>query len=184
MSLGDYLRALVGILEDAGVPYMVAGSVASAVHGEPRSTQDVDLIVELDSASLGRLLALLPEDRFYVSADAAREALRRRGQFNVIDMDTGWKADLILRKSRPFSVEEFSRRATRVAFGVTLNIASAEDVVLAKLEWAARSGGSERQLRDVRGILAAPGQNLDRVYLERWAQELGVADVLGKLLQE
>ena len=119
-----------------------------------------------------------------MSREAASDAVRRGTQFNVIDMKTGWKADLILRKRRPFSVVEFDRRTERVVFGVTVYIASAEDVVLTKLEWAKKSGGSERQLRDVRGVLAAPGQQLDRAYLERWAPELGVEEMLRQLLEE
>lgn len=178
-GLGDFLRRLVAHLDAAGIPHMVAGSVASSVHGEPRSTQDLDLVVDPSAAALGALLRALPESEFYVSEEAARQALRSRRQFNVIDLATGWKADLILRKDRPFSLSEFARRQPATVLGAAVCIASAEDVVLTKLEWAKKGGGSERQLRDVRGILAAHA-SLDTAYLDRWAKELGVGDLLAE----
>ena len=92
--------------------------------------------------------------------------------FNVIDLVTGWKADLIVKKARPFSTREFARRRFASVLGVELRIASAEDTVLTKLEWALKGGGSERQLADVRGILAARGADLDVAYLEAGIAEL------------
>ncbi len=168
-----FLERLVGLLEAAGVPYMVAGSFASTYHGVPRTTQDIDIVVEPTFGTLGRLLNLLPEDRYYVSEQAARDALRARGQFNVIDLESGWKVDLIIRKERPFSREEFGRRKTACVLGVDVMVASAEDTILAKLEWAKRSS-SERQLRDVAGVLRVTGDALDRAYLLPWLDRLGL----------
>jgi hypothetical protein len=110
VSLRDFLERLTGALDQAGVPYMIAGSVASTYYSAPRTTQEVDLVVELDGARLRSLLASLPEDELYYSPEAAHDALRRRSMFNVIDLATGWKADLIVRKGRPFSAEELRRR--------------------------------------------------------------------------
>jgi len=177
MGAGDFLRRLTGILERAGVPYMLSGSMASALHGDPRATQDIDLVVEIAPPTLSALLRALPESDYYVSADAARDAVRLRGQFNVIDMETGWKADLIVRKERAFSRAEFERRHPADVLGVTVYVASPEDVILSKLEWARRGGGSERQLRDVRGVVAAQGKELNRKYIERWIGVLGVAEL-------
>ena len=128
-------------------------------------------------ASLRAFVRGLPDEDFYVSEDAAMEALGAHRPFNVIDMVTGWKADLIVRKNRPFSVAEFQGRERAAVLGVDVYVASAEDVVLTKLEWASRGGGSERQLRDVRGILAARG-DLDQDHLAEWAGQLGVEDLL------
>lgn len=183
MSLVGTVRDLVSILDAANVSYMVAGSVASTLHGEPRSTQNIDLAVEMEGSTLRALLGMLPEHRYYVSTEAAVDALRRRGQFNIIDMESGWKADIIVRKSRPFSRMEFSRRMKRSAFGIQLCVASAEDVVLSKLEWSVKMGGSERQLRDVRGVIAANKDTLDLVYLRRWGDELKVREALDDLLR-
>jgi hypothetical protein len=116
--------------------------------------------------------ALLP-DQFYVDADAAREAMQHRSMFNAIDR-SAWKIDFILRKARPFSIEEFSRRASVKILGVPVSIASPEDTIVAKLEWSKLSGSSERQRRDVAGILATMKGELDRDYIERWVHALDV----------
>lgn len=176
-GLGNFLGRLVSHLDAAHVSHMVAGSVASSVHGEPRSTQDIDLVVDPSPSALACLVRTLLAADFYVSEDAAILALKARRQFNVIDLETGWKADLIVRKDRPFSASEFARRQPATVLGVQVHIATAEDVVLAKLEWAKKGGGSERQLRDVRGILDAHAE-LDTAYLEHWAAELGVTRIL------
>jgi hypothetical protein len=103
--------------------------------------------------------------------------LRRRSLFNVIDHSTGWKADMILRKARPYSVEEFRRRQAARMLDVEVFVATAEDTVLTKLEWAKLAGGSERQLRDAEGIVELRRGGLDRAYMDRWARELGVEDL-------
>lgn len=177
MSLSSLLTRLSATLEGAAVPYMLTGSLASTLYGEPRSTADIDVVVVLTGASLAALLAALPDDRYYVSEEAARDALRRQGQFNVIDLETGWKVDIILRKRRAFSETEFERRVSRELLGVRVQVCTAEDSILSKLEWARLGGGSERQLRDVRGMVALRQGELDLEYIERWAAELGVSEL-------
>jgi hypothetical protein len=172
----EFLAQLTGALDRAGIAHMLAGSFASSLHGSPRATQDIDLVVDPGFESLERLLVDLSGADVYLDADVAREELRRRGQFNVIDGNTGWKADMIFRKARPFSRSELERRAMFTVLGVRVFVASAEDTVLAKLEWA-KLGESERQLRDVRGILDVKGAALDQIYVERWLDDLGVRDL-------
>lgn len=141
----------------------------------PRSTQDIDVVIDPSASSLDAFLAaLLPAD-YYLDSDAAHDALRRRSQFNIIDMETGWKVDLIVRKARPFSVEEFRRREAAELFGTKVYLATAEDSIIAKLEWA-KLGDSERQLRDVAGIMSVRGAALDRAYIEHWVAALGLED--------
>lgn len=152
---------------------MVVGSVASSAHGAPRTTHDIDIVVQLSDSALDSLLASLPEDRFYVSREAAQQALRSRTQFNVIDMETGWKADLIVRKQRPFSVEEFRRRQQLTLFGMPIWTATPEDTALAKLEWSKMSGGSDRQRRDVVGIVMR-NTTFELAYVEAWVDDLGL----------
>lgn len=173
MSVDDIFRRIVGALEAAGVPYMLTGSFASAHHGIPRATQDIDLVIAPTVEQLRALLQRLPETEYYVSEESALAALRRRGQFNVLDMATGWKVDLILRKDRDFSRVELSRKETVEMMGIHLAIATAEDVLLAKLEWT-KIGGSDRHLEDAAGILTARRRELDRSYIERWVPELRV----------
>jgi hypothetical protein len=169
-SIASLLGFVAALLERAGVPYMVAGSFASTFYASPRTTADVDIVIDTDAAGLDRLLAGLDPARFYVDADTARDAYRRRSMFNVIDMESGWKIDFVIRKARPFSIEEVSRRRAGELLGVPLFIASPEDVIISKLEWA-KDSGSERQLRDVAEVLAGQA-NLDSAYIERWVDEL------------
>jgi hypothetical protein len=180
---GAFLLRLTTALDDAGVPHMLTGSFASSLHGSPRATQDVDVVIDPTFGSLDRLLSVLDTGEVYVDADVAREEFRRRGQFNVIDLGTGWKADLIFRKDRPFSRSELDRRAPFTVLGIRVFTASAEDTVLAKLEWA-KLGESERQLRDVRGILDVKGESLDRDYIERWLDDLGVRELWERTQRE
>jgi hypothetical protein len=164
----------VSELERAGIEHMLAGSFASAFHGEPRTTQDIDLVIECDRGALDRFVQQLDPSRFYVSPEAADQAWLRRGPFNVVLLETGWKVDLILRRNRAFSREEFARRQPAEIAGVRVFVASAEDTIVAKLEWA-QAGESERQLRDVVGILEMRRHELDLAYVERWVRELGLA---------
>jgi hypothetical protein len=178
---GDFLARLTAKLTGAGVPHMVVGSFASSFHGVPRSSQDLDLVIDPDPTSLRRFLADLPADAYYADSDAAVDALQTRGQFNVIDMATAWKADLIVRKARPFSVEEMKRRREGDMLGANVFVASPEDTLISKLEWAKLGGGSELQLRDAAGILELRGGDLDVAYIERWIADLGLEDLWRRL---
>jgi len=172
------LAQVVRLLEDLSIPYMVTGSVASSHHGRPRMTHDIDIVIDPGPQALARLVEKLGSAGFCVDASVAQEALRQRRQFNVIEPHSGSKLDLIVRKDRPFSVEELSRRQTaELAGGTRAALATAEDTILSKLEWAKRGGGSERQIADVAGVLAVQGGYLDREYVERWARRLGVLDL-------
>jgi hypothetical protein len=172
-SVADVLRAITKLLEDAHIPYMIVGSFASMVHGEPRTTHDLDIVIDPSSQALERLLTSIDMDAFYVDPDVARDALRRRSMFNVIDMNSAWKIDFVIRKDRPFSAEELGRRSLQRIVDVDVPTATAEDTIIAKLEWA-KAGGSDRQIADVAGIVRLRADALDREYLERWIDELGL----------
>lgn len=174
MSTTALFERLRRMLESSGMPYMLTGSYASAVHGTPRATQDIDIVIGPSPAQLGTLLEQLADTAYYVSREAALDALARRSQFNVIDFETGWKVDFIIVKAREFSREELARRRAIEVDGVPLYVASAEDVVIAKLEWA-KLGASTRQLEDVAGIVRMQAEQLDRAYVERWVAELGLS---------
>jgi len=174
-SVADVLRAITKLLEDAQIPYMIVGSFASMVHGEPRTTHDLDIVIDPSSEALDRLLASIDMDAFYVDPDVARDALKRRSMFNVIDMNSAWKIDFVIRKDRPFSAEELGRRSLQRIVDLDVPTASAEDTIIAKLEWA-KAGSSDRQIADVAGIVRLRAETLDRVYLERWIDELELRD--------
>lgn len=173
MTGGTLLRQVAAALEACGIPFMVTGSVAASYHGAPRATYDIDLVIAATEDQLHRLVAALTAAGLYVSDIAAMEASRLEGMFNVVDPVSGWKVDLIIRKSRPFSLAEFERRLPFVFEATALAVASLEDVILAKLEWA-RIGGSARQLEDVASLLALRPAKLDHGYLQHWVRQLGV----------
>ena len=173
MTATEVFRRVVHALDSAGIPYMLTGSFASAHHAVPRATQDIDLVIAPTREQLVQLEHAFPAPAYYYDASAAIEALEQESLFNVIDLTTGWKIDFIVRKSREFSRTEFARRQ-RVAFeGVDLYVASAEDVLLSKLEWA-KLGESARQLEDAAGLLRRRGSELDRLYVDHWVEQLGL----------
>jgi hypothetical protein len=167
----EVLTRVALALEEAAVPYMVTGSVASTLHGAPRATQDIDVVIAPTLGSLERLLKQFPDDHYYVSREAALQAYGNEGLFNLVDFETGWKVDFIIRKAREFSQVEFERRVETDALGRSFFVASAEDVLISKLEWSKLSD-SERQLLDVAGIIKTQGRDLDRTYVELWVTRL------------
>ncbi len=146
MNPFEFLARLAIGLDAAGIDYMVAGSVASSVFGEPRATNDLDVVVKITAQQVRDLQQALPAELCYFDSDTARDAILRQSQFNVIDIQTGWKADLIALKARPFSREEFARRIQVSLDGHRVWMATPEDIVISKLEWATKTG-SDRQLR-------------------------------------
>ena len=177
-ELVGFIRELTTLLGSAGVEYMITGSLASTYYAEPRSTVDVDVVAAASSSNLVEFVRSLDKERFY-APDV--ETVISSSQFNVISLTSSWKLDVIVRKSRPFSVMEFERRQRVNLLGIHTFIATPEDVVLAKLEWA-KSSESERQLRDAKSIIEVQGEALDLAYLRQWAEELSVSVALERLL--
>ncbi|HEV2962860.1 MAG TPA: hypothetical protein VG649_13605 [Candidatus Angelobacter sp.] len=171
MSAADVLSRISATLNRAGIGYMLSGSFASAYYGPPRATQDIDIVIAATPDQLRTLVHLLPISQYYVDLDAVLEAHKRQSMFNVIDMATGWKIDFIIRKSRAFSEEEFRRSTLVILDGVHLFVASVEDVIVSKLEWA-KLAESSRQIEDVAGILRMRWGSLDHTYLKKWILDL------------
>ncbi len=178
----DFLRRIAEKLRQADISFMVTRSLGSAHYGELRSTNDIDFVIDPSREQLDRLVKSFVGD-YYVSQQSAMEALANRSMFNVIDFSSGWKADFIICKDRDFSRTEFARRQDSELLGVPVQLVSAEDVILSKLEWAT-IGESERQIRDAASISATLAEQLDQCYLQRWAKELGVLDILQQITPE
>ena len=174
MTLTELLADMVRRLDTAHIPYMVTGSTASAYYGEPRATRDLDMVIDPTPEALAILIDGLLADHLYVDRDAAATALVQRTQFNVIGPEAT-KVDLIIRKDRPFSREEFDRRRPAHLLGTDALIASVEDMIIAKLEWSIPFD-SERQVRDVASMLAISDDAIDRGYIDRWVRALGLED--------
>lgn len=190
MTAPDLLAALgpvLQVLRQLGVRHFVGGSIASSAHGVARASIDGDVVAELAARHVQPLVAAL-RDAYYVPEERIRDAVARRGAFNLIHLETMLKVDVFVSRDRPFERRAFERSRDAVVEGIdgtTLPVSSAEDTVLAKLEWYRRGGEtSERQWGDVRGVLQAGGDALDFAYLRRGALELGVDDLLGRALDE
>ena len=181
------LGRVVAAFDALGVEYLVGGSMASSVFGEPRQTMDADLVARLYERHAGPLVERLT-DEFYAHLPGIVSAIQTQGCFNLIHLETVTKVDVFVRWRDPFAQSQFARRQ-RKSVGqsspLELFFASAEDTILAKLEWY-RKGGcvSDRQWRDLLGVLKVQGEALDQAYLMDWANRLGLADLLERALDE
>jgi len=173
--------ALGEVLERAGIRYFVGGSVASSMHGVPRYTSDLDLVVDLSEAQLPALLAAAGPD-FDIDEESLREEARRRGSWNIFHVPSMLKIDLFFLKGDPFSASQLARRvALEIVPGRKVYFASAEDVVLRKLLWHREGNESSgQQIPDVVAVLKVKRGELDVGYLDQWAARLGVADLLAR----
>ncbi len=171
MTLEDLLFRLVPALERAKIPYMVTGSVASSAHGVPRSTRDLDVVISPTRTQLLDLLKEFPQDQYYADEQQALQALANRSQFNIIDFATGWKTDFIIAQDSAYGRSALTRRLRVDIGGISVSVASPEDVILAKLQWSKLSK-SGRQLQDAAGVVVTQGEHLDRAYIEHWVREL------------
>ena len=177
--------ALGEALERAGIPYFVGGSFASSVHGLPRFTRDLDVIVDMKEAQIPGFLAAAGLD-FDIDEESLREEARRRGSWNIFHVPSMLKIDLFFLKGDPFSQSLLARRvALEIAPGKRVYFASAEDIILRKLLWY-REGNhsSEQQIPDVVAILRVKRGELDAGYLDQWAARLGIADLLARARSE
>jgi hypothetical protein len=187
--MSDLVRALAPVvetLEALGRRYRVGGSVASSALGVPRSTLDVDIVCDLSEDDIQRFVSLL-SNAYYVDADMIRDAIRRRASFNVVHLETMIKVDVFVAKSGPYDRIALSRviRKSLDESSQTYDLATPEDVILRKLEWF-RLGDevSERQWRDVIGVLQVQREAIDRAYLDHWATQLGLDDLLARAVRE
>jgi hypothetical protein len=178
---------VTSVLEKLGVRYFVAGSLASTLYGMVRTTQDSDLVAELEIEHIPRFIVEL-EDAFYIDEKMIANAVSRNSSFNIIHRESYFKVDVFIPSTRPFVKEQFARARIQILSiepFIQAYVASPEDTLLAKLEWY-RMGGevSEQQWRDVMGVLKVQSETLDFSYLEQTALEIGVKDLLERAVSE
>jgi hypothetical protein len=175
---------LARAFDDLGIRYLVGGSLASAIYGKPRATQDVDLVAELTAPDVEPLARDLAAD-FYVDPDMIRDAIRRRASFNVVHLATMFKADIFIGRDDAWSREEMARARTEEIDTpegrVAVRFASPEDILLHKLIWYKLGDQvSDRQWGDIVGVIQVQADSLDVAYLRSWAPALSVADLLAR----
>jgi hypothetical protein len=173
----DLLRLTIDALERLAIPYMLVGSFASTAYGEPRFTQDIDIVLDLAPEQISALCGAFPAPEFFCSEQAAREAVRERFQFNVLHPASGNKIDFLLPRDDDWGRAQMQRRQ-RIRLlpdreGFT---ARPEDVILGKM-WYYAQGGSEKHLRDITGILRVSGAAVDRKDITHWAERLGFSEI-------
>lgn len=185
----EAFQLLLEALRRSGIPHMIGGSLASSLHGIPRSTNDVDVVADIREEHISRFVSDLA-GAFYTDAETIHEALRLGRPFNVIHFATGSKFDIFPAAGNPYMETQIERSESQdVPLGggvsVRCRVATPEDTILAKLVWY-RAGGeqSDRQWNDLRGIRSVQGQALNHPYLGRWAQFLNVHDLLERLFSE
>jgi hypothetical protein len=179
----DALFQVLDALEALQIPYMVVGSFASTFWGRPRMTHDADLVVEITAEKIAELARLLAT-HFYAPPFVIQDAVRKRGQFNVIHLDYAFKVDLWLLKDSPYDAACFERRLLGVIFDREVWVSSPEDVILSKLLWYRAAPSQERQFQDVVEVYEIQELYLEHDYLNRWASVLGLSDLLERLKEE
>jgi hypothetical protein len=170
----ELLLDCVRRLNASGIAYMLTGSMASNAWGIPRTTHDLDFVIQLPPLQIPALVDSFAHPDYHLDEVAVRAACQPPYQFNLIHVPSALKADFWLLRSEPFEREMFSRRLRDSWFGEVIWLATAEDIILHKLYWH-RITPSERQLSDVAGVVHVQRGNLDEAYLRRWANEIGVA---------
>jgi hypothetical protein len=173
----ETLRDITRRLEAAGIDYMLTGSMALNCYAQPRMTRDIDLVVAFFLNDTGRIAEVLGAD-YYVSPEAAREAVLQQSSFNAIHQRTLTKVDFMVRKHSDYRRHEFERRRRVRAGDMDLWVVSKEDLILSKLEWA-KDSLSQRQLADVENLIAS---GCDVEYLQKWSAELNLTDMLTRVL--
>lgn len=180
MDVLDVALLVAEALARSGVDYFLGGSLASSFQGEPRATNDIDMVVDLAEAGVGPFVAALGP-AFDVDEEALRRAVRERGSWNVIHVPTVTKVDLFVRRDEPFDRSEFARRQRVEVREKSLFVKSPEDTVLRKLLWFRSGGGvSDRQWRDLVEVLRHSRALIDDAYLDEWAGRLGLVELIAK----
>ena len=177
--------AVTRALDALGIIHTIGGSIASSIAGEPRSTIDIDIVAALGESDVPALLSLLSAD-FYASEEALLRAARERSSTNLIHQATQLKIDIFIAGGTPLDEQQLRRRqAVEIAPGRTLHVHPPEDILLQKLRWYRKGGEtSERQWRDILGIIRVQAQRLDRDYLRANAPVLGVTDLLPRAFRD
>lgn len=179
----ELLELVVNVFERYNISYFVTGSVASMAYGEPRLTNDIDIVADLNNEHIKDILISFSSPDFYVSENMIKEAIIHRSQFNIIHPASGLKVDVIIRKKTQFDESRFTR-IRRIQAGETYqaNFASPEDIIIKKLDYY-RMGSSEKHLRDITGILKISGDDIDSDYIVSWAKKLDLEDIWNAVLK-
>ncbi|MBU4304468.1 MAG: hypothetical protein KJ893_02415 [Candidatus Omnitrophica bacterium] len=178
------MKKVIQTLDQAGIQYMITGSVVSSLQGEPRSTHDIDMVIAIQKSKVHELAeAFCPPD-FYLDEDSFLDAINRQSMVNLIDLKAGDKVDFWILTNELFDRSRFSRKISEEFMGIEMQVSSPEDTILAKLRWAELSGGSEKQFTDALRVYEVQYGKLDIDYLEHWVKKLDIESLWKRLTNE
>jgi hypothetical protein len=184
MSQPELLRKVIQTLDAIGIDYMVTGSVASSLQGEPRLSHDIDIVVAVQPSAVPKLLQGFPPPDYYLDEESMRSAMASKDMFNLIDVKGGDKVDFWMLTDDAFDRSRFARKYEENFMGMKIKISRAEDSILMKLRWAELSGGSEKQFTDALRVYEVQFKNLDISYMEGWARALKVESLWKRVQSE
>ena len=184
MSQQQLLSLVAKRLNELEIRCMLTGSMASSLQGVPRSTHDVDLLVEMNLSQVDRLASQFPGPDFYLSLPAMKEAIQKKRMFNLLDLVGGDKVDFWLLTDDAFDQTRFRRRLPTTIAGTIIDVSTPEDTILMKLKWANDSGGSEKQFHDALCVYELQAPRLDLSYVESWLKPLQITNLWKRLLTE
>ncbi len=180
----ELLSRVLRALDESECPYMLTGSFASSMQGEPRLSHDIDLVVDFKSRAVPAFMKHFPPPEFHLDEQSIRQAIAAGTMFSLLRVSEGDRVDFWMLTDDPFDISRFSRRQSEDALGIKLFISSPEDTILVKLRWAKISGGSEKQFHDALRVYEVQYGGLDLEYLKRWVHTLGVERLWARLLRE
>lgn len=181
MEQYELLLFVVDCFEKLGIRYFVTGAIASIAYGEPRLTNDIDIVADMNFSHVETFKSCFPENEFYLDVDSMKDAISRCSQFNIIHPMSGLKVDVIITKKDDFDKSRFARtKKLQVSESEYAEFASPEDVIIKKLEYF-KQGRSDKHLRDIAGMLKISSESIDRGYVSSWAKRLFVNEIWEEL---
>lgn len=184
MSQQELLKKVIQTLNKAGIQYMLTGSVASSLQGQPRATHDIDMVISIEKSNAQELVEAFPSPDFYLDEHSVLEAINGQTMFNLIELQSGDKVDFWILSNEAFDLSRFSRRYSEKFMGIEMEVSSPEDTILAKLRWAKLCGGSEKQFTDALRVYEVQYGQLDLDYIELWTKELDVQSLWKRIIDE
>ncbi|MDN3514225.1 MAG: hypothetical protein NG747_07480 [Candidatus Brocadia sp.] len=184
MELHELLTYLIDAFEKLRIRYFITGSIASMFYGEPRFTNDIDVVADIKEEHIHALLKLFPKDEFYLSEDAMRNAITNKRQCNIIHPTSGLKIDIVIAKGDDFDESRFKRfkRVSPIKKTQT-NLASLEDVIIMKMRYY-KEGASEKHLRDIASMVKISGDIIDKAYIEFWTNKFNLLEIWNSILHK
>ncbi|MEQ8524230.1 hypothetical protein [Gracilimonas sp.] len=164
----ELLKKVCKELENKDIDYMLSGSLAMNIYTVPRMTRDIDIVINIRVSDIEKFVTIF-KNGFYIYEEGLEEEIKNRRMFNVIDNDSGFKIDFIVRKNTEFHLNEFKRRERKSAFGFKPWVVTVEDLIISKLKWI-QDLKSDTQISDIENLLSVPG--IDKDYIKKWCQKL------------